>query len=114
MAYRTLLFIVVALAVPAAAANRASEEGVRYAANAIVRGDYSTASQTLWSAFGQGDRRPEVLLNLAAVQVGRQDADDARALYGMVLSQPNVDMTTPRGTAWSHDIARKGLAQLQR
>ena len=64
-------------------------------------------------AFGKGDRRPEILLNLAAVQVGRQDADDARALYDMVLSQPNIDMLTPRGPAWSHDIARRGLAQLQ-
>jgi thioredoxin-like negative regulator of GroEL len=116
MTYKPLLFAVAALgALPAVAATWASDEVAdRYAAGMIIKGDYSAASQRLWSAFGQGDRRPEVLLNLAAVQVSRQDADDARALYDMVLSQRNVDMRTPRGTAWSHDIAQRGLARLGR
>jgi Flp pilus assembly protein TadD len=102
-------------AAPALAHSWATDEiADGYAASAIMRGDYSQASQKLWSAFGRGDRRPEVLLNLAAVQVSRQDADDARALYGLVLSQKNVDMLTPSGAAWSHDIAQRGLARLGR
>jgi Flp pilus assembly protein TadD len=102
-------------AAPALAATWATDDiADGYAANAILRGDYRQASQSLWSAFGRGDRRPEVLLNLAAVQVSRQDADDARALYGMVLSQKNVDMLTPGGAAWSHDIAQRGLSRLGR
>jgi thioredoxin-like negative regulator of GroEL len=102
-------------AVPATAATWATDEvSDRYAATAILQGNYSHASQRLWTAFGHGDRRPEVLLNLAAVQVSRQDADDARALYAMVLAQPNIDMRTPNGTAWSHDIAQLGLSRLGR
>jgi thioredoxin-like negative regulator of GroEL len=102
-------------AAPAMAVSWANDEVAdRYAAGAILRGDYSEASQRLWTAFDYGDRNPEVLLNLAAVQMSRQDVDDARALYQMVLSQKNVDMRTANGTAWSHDIAHRGLAMLGR
>jgi hypothetical protein len=110
-----LVAAAMAAAAPAFAATWATDDvSDRYAAGAILRGDYRNASDRLWTAFGHGDRRPEVLLNLAAVQVSRQDADDARALYSMVLSQKNVDMRTPNGPAWSHDIAQRGLSRLGR
>jgi thioredoxin-like negative regulator of GroEL len=116
MKNKVFLLFAAALAVaPATAATWATDEvSDRYAAGAILQGNYSAASQRLFSALSRGDRRPEVLLNLAAVQVGRQDADDARALYAMVLAQPNIDMRTAAGTAWSHDIAQRGLARLGR
>jgi hypothetical protein len=81
-----------------------------FGAGAISRSSYTGVQPRLQAMVDKGDRRPEVLLNLAAIRMGQDHAADAQALYREVLAQPNVDLQTMRGTAWSHDIARRGLA----
>lgn len=81
-----------------------------FGARAIARGETDGIETRLASAVSRGDRRPEVLLNLAAIRAGQSDVLGADRLYRMVLAAPNVDMATLAGTAWSHDIARRGLA----
>jgi hypothetical protein len=81
-----------------------------YGARSVAKGHITRVDQRLSTAFSQGDHRPEVLINLAAIRLQQQDQAGARELYRMVLAQPNVDMATLRGTAWSHDIAKRGLA----
>ncbi|WP_294391188.1 hypothetical protein [uncultured Sphingomonas sp.] len=83
----------------------------RYGAAAIQRGDFRMEPR-LNTAFENGDHRLEVLLNLAAMRMYQQEDGSARQLYEMVLAQPNIDMTTPHGTAWSHDIANRALTRL--
>jgi UTP:GlnB (protein PII) uridylyltransferase len=94
------------MSAPAVAADR---NGTR----AIVSGDYTTAEQTLLAERRIFPRRPELMLNLAAVyrQTGR-DAE-ARALYAEVLQRDDVlmDMLDQR-TNSSHAIAQTGLTRL--
>lgn len=101
-----LSLAVALVATPAMAADR---NGTR----AIVAGDYTTAEQTLLAERRIFPRRPELMLNLAAVyrQTGR-DAE-ARALYAEVLRRDDVlmDMLDQR-TATSHAIAQSGLTHL--
>jgi thioredoxin-like negative regulator of GroEL len=79
----------------------------------IVSGDLKRAEQTLVAERRVFPQSPELMLNLAAVyqQTGR--FDQARTLYDMVLSQPEVmmDMSADR-VAGSHAIARTGLRRL--
>lgn len=81
-----------------------------YGAGAIAQESFDAVQPRLVAAYERGDRRPEVLLNLAAIRSQQANRGEARALYREVLDQANVDMATLRGTAWSHDIARTGLA----
>lgn len=81
-----------------------------YGAMSVAKGRLTKVDQKLSTAFKQGDHCPEVLLNLAAIRLQQQDRAGARELYRLVLAQPNVDMATLRGSAWSHEIARRGLA----
>lgn len=80
-----------------------------YGAKSIVRNDFSTLQPRLAAAVTKGDRTPEVLLNLAAIYSKQNDAMRADALYRMVLDQPNIDLATLSGNAWSHDLATRGL-----
>jgi len=107
---RLSLFTVslVALAMPFAAGAQQ-----RTAYQHIAAGDFSTAEQTLIAERRIFPQRPELMLNLAAVyqQTGR--AEQARALYDQVLSQPDVVMdVSAERTAGSHAIARNGLRRL--
>ncbi len=84
-----------------------------YGAHAIARGDYARMEPRLADAFAKGDRSPEVLLNLAAIQMKSGQPGSADDLLRMVLTQPNTDMATLNGSAWSHDLARRAMAARQ-
>ena len=81
-----------------------------YGANAIADARFTGVQDRLVAAYERGDRRPEVLLNLAAIRTQQAERGQARALYREVLDQPNVDLATLKGSAWSHEIARRGMA----
>lgn len=81
-----------------------------YGAKSISVGRTGTIAKKLEAAYQRGDRSTEVLLNLAAIRISEKDLPGAQALYQEVLAQPNIDMDTLNGTAWSHDIARRALA----
>ncbi len=79
----------------------------------IAAGDLHGAEATLTAERRIYPRRPELMLNLAAVyqQTGRGTA--ARDLYVQVLDRPEVSLLTPSGTAVSsHQIAERGMARL--
>lgn len=107
---RTMLFgtalVLLATSGGAAAADR-------NAASAIAGGDYAKAERTLLAERRIFPRRPELMLNLAAVyrQTGREA--EARALYADVLAREDVpmDMLDQRTTS-SHAVARASLARL--
>jgi hypothetical protein len=101
--------IALSLAAPAVAGVTGVVEDP-YGGRAVAKGHIAKVDQRLSTAFKQGDHCPEVLINLAAIRLRQQDSAGARELYRMVLAQPNVDMATLRGSAWSHEIARRGLA----
>ena len=84
-----------------------------YGARSIANGRIAPVEQRLADAFRRGDRAPEVLLNLAAIRMTQGQTSAAQQLYGMVLAQPNVDMATLNGSAWSHEIARRAMANPQ-
>ena len=90
----------------------ADEVADRYGSTQIMSGQAKRIEPRLAAAYQRGERSPELLINLAAVRMKSHDDGAAQALYRLILTQPNVDMETPSGTAWSHDIARKGLALL--
>jgi len=84
-----------------------------YGARSIAVGRIGSVEQRLADAFRKGDRNPEVLLNLAAIRLTQQRTAAAQQLYAMVLQQPNVDMATLKGSAWSHDIAQRAMTSPQ-
>ena len=100
-----------AVVMPAAAmaAPTVVEQADPYGANAIARNDFSRMQAKLERAVKGGDTAPEVLLNLAAIYAKQGRGADAQALLAKVLEQQNVDMATLNGSAWSHDLARKGM-----
>jgi len=105
--------VAAALALSLAAPAFAGVTGVvedPYGGRSVGKGRIAKVDQRLSAAFKQGDHCPEVLINLAAIRLQQQDRAGARELYRLVLAQPNVDMATLHGTAWSHDIAKRGLA----
>lgn len=102
---------VLAVASPAMAFPTAGVEDP-YGGRSIANGKAAKVEQRLSDAFRKGARDPEVLLNLAAIRMTRQDVAGANDLYRMVLAQPNVDMATLEGSAWSHSIAHRGLASM--
>jgi len=83
-----------------------------YGARSIVHDDVGSLQPRLAAAVAKGDRKPEVLLNLGAIYARQNNPSAARAMFQMVLDQPNMDMATLKGTAWSHDLARRGLARV--
>ncbi len=80
-----------------------------YGAGSISRGRFAAVERRLQVAYDRGDRSTELLLNLAAIRLKDSDGQGAQALYRQVLSQPNVDLATLTGNAWSHDIARRAM-----
>lgn len=80
---------------------------------AIAAGNLSQAEATLSAERAIYPRRPEVLLNLAAVYARTGRAAQARALYGDVLdTQPVALELADGGTVSSHDVAQRGLSRL--
>ncbi|MDB5690524.1 MAG: hypothetical protein JWL91_2400 [Sphingomonas bacterium] len=101
-----------AMAGPALAAPTGGVEDP-YGARSIAKGRTAHIERRLESAFRKGRRDPEVLLNLAAIRLTQQRAAAAQELYGLVLQQPDADMATLSGSAWSHEIARRAMAAPQ-
>lgn len=98
--------LVALLATPALASDR-----VGY--TQIASGDLAQAEATLVAERRIYPRRPELMLNLAAVyqRTGRDAA--ARDLYREVLERPAVVMDMPSGMiVSSHDVASRGLTRL--
>jgi thioredoxin-like negative regulator of GroEL len=79
----------------------------------IVSGDLQRAEHTLIAERRVFPQSPELMLNLAAVYQKTGRLDQARALYDMVLGQPEVmmDMSADR-VVGSHRIAQTGLRRL--
>ena len=107
-----LATMALAMAAPAMAAPTGGVEDP-YGGRSIAKGRIAHVEPRLATAFRKGDRDPELLLNLAAIRMQQQQRSAARDLYTMVLQQPNVDMATVGGTAWSHEIARRAMANPQ-
>ncbi|GGB16428.1 hypothetical protein GCM10011380_02390 [Sphingomonas metalli] len=96
----------VAMAMPAAG----FAQGDRTGYQAIAQGDLSQAEATLTAERRIYPRRPELMLNLAAVYGRTGRADAARQLYRAVLDQPDVAMLMPSGASVSaHAIAQHAL-----
>ena len=83
-------------------------------AKAILAADFSAAETKLTAQLRREPGLPEALLNLAYVYRATGRATDARDLYERVLSRPNLELESGETPAWSHDIARLGLARMQR
>jgi hypothetical protein len=91
----------------------AAVAGERTATDAIVARNWSAAERTLVAERRIFPERPELMLNLAAVYIGTDRTDAARALYRQVLARPAVAMDMPSGAVVSsHDVARRGLDRL--
>lgn len=105
-----LLSATVFLAIASPAFAQPSEVPDPYGAKSISIGRTGTIAKKLEAAYQRGDRRTEILLNLAAIRISQKNFQGAEALYQEVLAQPNLDMDTLNGTAWSHDIARNALS----
>ena len=87
--------------------------GERLGLEQIAMGDLHGAEATLLAERRIYPRRPELMLNLAAVyqQTGRSAA--AQDLYRQVLARPDVSLLMPSGAARSsHAIAERGIARL--
>ena len=106
-------FGLIGVAIATTIVSSAAMAGDRNATGAIVAGDYQKAEQVLQAERRIFPRRPELMLNLAAVyrQTGR-DAE-ARALYADVLKRESVamDLLNQR-VASSHAIASEGMSRL--
>lgn len=96
------------IAVPALA--QPTEVADPYGAGSISKERFGFIERKLEAAFQKGDRSPEVLLNLAAIRLKEGRSEEARDLYKAVLDQPNLDMATLNGSAFSHEIAQRGMA----
>lgn len=83
------------------------------AVSEIARGEYAAAEAKLDAELRIHPKRPELLLNLAAVyaRTGRQA--QARSLYRQVLAGSDVlmDVSADR-TAGAHAVAANGLRSL--
>ncbi|WP_326524307.1 tetratricopeptide repeat protein [Sphingomonas sp.] len=86
---------------------------VRTAHDAIVRGDFTSAEQTLAAERRIFPARPEVTINLAAVYARTGRADLATSLYRDALSRDAVmlDLGDARPVS-SHVIAQRGLSRI--
>jgi len=106
-------FILLAAA-PFAAAVPAQAQDSAVASTAIEQGAYDEAEAKLLSELRIHPKRPELLLNLAAVYAKTGRTAEARALYDRVLAQDEVLMDlASRRTVGSHAVAHTGLRKLQ-
>lgn len=93
----------------------ADAQPVAQAHAALLSGDYVGAERLLLAEQRIYPRRPEVLLNLAALYASTGRRDEALRLYRSVLAQSDtaMDLSAER-TASAHAIARTGLDRLNR
>ncbi|OYY68436.1 tetratricopeptide repeat protein [Sphingomonas sp. 28-63-12] len=79
----------------------------------IMHGNFSAAEKTV---IKQRDAFPDdadLMLNLAAIYAQTGRISKARSLYIEVLDRADQSMLLAQNrTAWSHDIARRGLQRL--
>lgn len=102
----TALFGFAAAATPAMAADRTAYQ-------AIAAGDYATAEQALTTERRIFPRRPELMINLAAVYARTGRASEAASLYRAALTAQDVEMAMPDGAvASSRAVAQRGLDRL--
>lgn len=81
----------------------------------IQRGDLAAAERILVDQRRMFAGDPDLDLNLAMVYMQTGRTADARALYQLVLNRPDEAMDMAKGpAASSHDLARTGLARLDR
>ena len=107
-----LVAAAVALAAPVQAQ---AADGDRTGHRAIAARDLPDAERRLVAERRVFPRRPELMLNLAAVYGGTGRAAQARALYADVLAAPPVAMDLASGAvASSHEVATRGMALLER
>jgi hypothetical protein len=106
---KTILFALASLAATSAMA-APGETVDRTGYSAIASGNLTTAEQRIVAERRIFPRRPELMLNLAAIY-HRTDRDaEARALYAAVLDRPSVAMDLPSGAVMSsHDLASRAL-----
>ena len=98
--------VAAALATPALAADRTGFQ-------AIAAGDYRAAEETLVNERRIFPRRPELMINLAAVYARTGRAAEAASLYRAALSADDVEMAMPNGNvASSRRVAQRGLDRL--
>ncbi|WP_019517013.1 tetratricopeptide repeat protein [Sphingomonas sp. Mn802worker] len=101
-----LLLVATLSATPALAKDRTGY-------TAIAAGNLAQAETTLDAERAIFPRRPEVLLNLAAVYARTTRTARARALYDDVLRSAPVSLNlADGGTTSSHEVAERGLARL--
>jgi Flp pilus assembly protein TadD len=80
---------------------------------AITAGDYSAAEQTLVAERRIFPRRPELMINLAAVYARTGRSSEAASLYRAALQADDVEMAMPNGAvASSRAVAQRGLDRL--
>jgi len=102
---------ILALTLAATATGATAQERTGYAR--IAAGDFAGARAELEAESRTYPRRPDLMLNLAAVQRRDGQYAAARDLYRSVLSRADMGMDMPDGTvASSHALARQGLAHL--
>lgn len=106
-----LVSAAVAMAVLASAAPVHANDRTMY--QLIALGDYARAERMLLAERERTPKRPELLLNLAAVYAKTDRIAQARALYAEVLDREPValDMMSGR-TVSSHDVALRALTSL--
>lgn len=76
----------------------------------IAARDWSAAERTLLAERRIYPRRPELMINLAAVYAATGRDAEAAALYEQVLERPAVAMDTPSGEVRSsHALASAAL-----
>ena len=79
----------------------------------IAAGNFAAAQSELEAETRTYPRRPDLLLNLAAVYRRSGRTADARELYRSVLARPDAGMDLPDGrVASSHALAHAGLDRL--
>lgn len=84
-----------------------------YGFQKIADGNFDAAEVSLQAASIAEPDEPLVLINLAQVYRRTGRVDQARAMYRRVLETPNADLVLgDYRTAWSHDLARRGIATL--
>jgi len=80
----------------------------------IAAGDFSAARVELEAESRTYPRRPDLMLNLAAVNLRAGRTAEARDLYRSVLTRADTGMDMPDGSvASSHALAQAGLVRLE-
>jgi hypothetical protein len=111
-------FAMVAVPAYAQTASRmiTSSEAMPDASYETIRGGMLGKAETkLMRAHMRQPHSPEIMLNLAAVQIMTGRPVLAGSLYRSVLNQPPVAINMPSGqVVSSHEVARRGLKVIEK